>query len=565
MINNNLMVFESNPDFSDNSRGLWEYVVHNTNYDTFWIVRTEAALETLRKKGIKCALKGTNDAVDKEKKAKYLISSSFEMSYQKNIDQVHVAAWHGFPLKVVGFFDSASATSDFSDLKVITTQSDVITCTSKLSQLTISGMFSCDPNKVKITGFPRNDILFHSKGRKNLEKLTGLSLENASLFLYLPTMRKGLKNEGVAFEDNIFNYSDYDLEKFNNYLKQKNAYIFVKLHFADYTFFKNKSFLLPDRMILLDNDALVNECFTIYHLMNAFNILITDYSSVYVDFLLLNKPIIFSCPDFNKYNEDRGFIVDEPKFMMPGQLVQNQTQLLESIDEIMSGFDRFLQERQEKMSLFHKFKDDKSGERLFKEMTSEKLLDANKRYANLFMPNCSPLYQYTLRGSANIYFDIGEGYSEANKKNVEYFFKSGEQIHIKIDLPEGTRNVRFDPDKFNRWILGGFSVKSENGILINYSLANNSNDLKWGIRVDKLCQIHISKVDSFRELTVSFIAKDIMAVGEDLLNKLKEEEDNSQRLKKELFNLNEKYKSIINSTSWKITKPIRKLKHIVKK
>ena len=45
----------------------------------------------------------------------------------------------------------------------------------------------------------------------------------------------------------------------------------------------------------------------------------------------------------------------------------------------MSGFDRFLQERQEKMSLFHKFKDDKSGERLFKEMTSEKLLDANKR------------------------------------------------------------------------------------------------------------------------------------------------------------------------------------------
>ena len=91
-------------------------------------------------------------------------------------------------------------------------------------------------------------------------------------------------------------------------------------------------------MILLDNDALVNECFTIYHLMNAFDILITDYSSVYVDFLLLNKPIIFSCPDFNKYNEDRGFIVDEPKFMMPGQLVQNQTQLLESIDEIYVGF-----------------------------------------------------------------------------------------------------------------------------------------------------------------------------------------------------------------------------------
>lgn len=45
-----LMVFESHPDFSDNSRGLWEYVDKNTDYTTFWIVRDEEMVELLQKK-----------------------------------------------------------------------------------------------------------------------------------------------------------------------------------------------------------------------------------------------------------------------------------------------------------------------------------------------------------------------------------------------------------------------------------------------------------------------------------------------------------------------------------
>ena len=38
-INKKLMVFESSPDFSDNSRGLWEYVKKNTDYETFWVIK----------------------------------------------------------------------------------------------------------------------------------------------------------------------------------------------------------------------------------------------------------------------------------------------------------------------------------------------------------------------------------------------------------------------------------------------------------------------------------------------------------------------------------------------
>ena len=46
-IEKDLMVFISSPDFADNSRGLWEYVVKNTNYKTLWIIRDKAIYDLL--------------------------------------------------------------------------------------------------------------------------------------------------------------------------------------------------------------------------------------------------------------------------------------------------------------------------------------------------------------------------------------------------------------------------------------------------------------------------------------------------------------------------------------
>ena len=74
----------------------------------------------------------------------------------------------------------------------------------------------------------------------------------------------------------------------------------------------------------MDTEALNYHMLTIYHIMDAFDVLVTDYSSVYVDFLLLNKPIIFSCPDIEVYKRDRGFIVDDPEMFMPGAKVKTQ-------------------------------------------------------------------------------------------------------------------------------------------------------------------------------------------------------------------------------------------------
>ena len=285
LIDRKLMVFESNPDFADNSRGLWEYVVANTDFRTFWVVKDEQMLNELSAKGVSCGLKNSELANEMIAQARFLITSSFELAYSKKVNQIHIAAWHGFPLKLIGFFDNA--TSDirsFEALKVITTQSDIITATSRLSQLVLSGLFAVDPRKVKETGYPRNDIMLLSDAKDNLKKITDINIDDCKLIFYLPTMRKGLKKEGGQFEENIFNYADYSPDELDSFLEENNAYIFTKVHFADNEFFEKTDFKLPKRLIFLDTQ-MFNQCFlTIYHIMNAFDALITDYSSVYIDY-----------------------------------------------------------------------------------------------------------------------------------------------------------------------------------------------------------------------------------------------------------------------------------------
>ena len=60
----------------------------------------------------------------------------------------------------------------------------MINATSRFCQLTLSGMFSVDPNKVKVTGFPRNDYLFTENGRDNLRKIIDVE-DDSKLIFYL--------------------------------------------------------------------------------------------------------------------------------------------------------------------------------------------------------------------------------------------------------------------------------------------------------------------------------------------------------------------------------------------
>ena len=279
-------------------------------------------------------------------------------------------------------------------------------------------------------------------------------------------MRKGLKEEGKQFDENIFNFVDYDCDGLDEFLEAHNTYIVAKLHFADMQLINLEKRKIPKRIIFLDSELMGKHLLTIYHIMDAFDGLITDYSSVYADFMLLNKPIIFSCPDLEKYQKDRGFVVDDPRLLMPGPVAKTQNELTSVIGDLLNGKDEYKNHRQYLMPFFHKNLDGYSSKRLLHIIENELEVnnDINKNYSYLYDDCNSPLSQYlSLYNTYELYYDDGNGFTENKKITGRYEIQKFENSHIylEIKLPRvDIKQLRFDPS-----INGGIIIKNFKAII----------------------------------------------------------------------------------------------------
>jgi CDP-glycerol glycerophosphotransferase (TagB/SpsB family) len=103
---------------------------------------------------------------------------------------------------------------------------------------------------------------------------------------------------------------------------------------------------------------------TIYTALSAFDALITDISSVWIDYLLLNRPIVFAFPDIEDYRANRGIVLEPYSVWVPGPLVTTIDELLEQLDRIASGWDDYKDERLLALRRHHSYSDASSAERV---------------------------------------------------------------------------------------------------------------------------------------------------------------------------------------------------------
>ncbi len=169
---------------------------------------------------------------------------------------------------------------------------DYIFCPSPFIEKLLSPVFT---KKAKIfhTGYPRNDIFAHNiKGSEIDVDLTLQQLLTTDSYtkkiLYAPTYRRGQSTLPLS--------QILDLTKLTSWLAEKNYLLVITLH---------PKYLAQER---LQSGAGLYFCppSDLYPLLEHFDILINDYSSLIYDFLLLDKPIIFFPYDLEEYTTREG-------------------------------------------------------------------------------------------------------------------------------------------------------------------------------------------------------------------------------------------------------------------
>ena len=356
-----LFVFMSQPDFACNPHALWRYIEENTEHETGWILKKNERYETLRLRGLRCGLYDTLEGNRLLAEADYVIMNSYTFQeIPKRENQIFVNLWHGSGIKAHDYFDHHMGAGQARKLQRYFDKVDLMCVHSLDDRFRLSAMLHFDIRKSFATGQPRLDCVKSSEGRKKLGKLFGERLENFQrLLFFAPSFRANMSTHSGAFcTDNIFRLKDYQDCLLKDFLERNNAALIYKLHPVEQTAFSGREFTMNPRCLELTDEMLFEADIRYDEILNAFDIMISDYSSIAFDFLLLDRPIVYLIPDYEEYRQARGFVFHNVDYYMPGPKVYCFGEMLNALEEAFDRPDAWAGERRNVRLQRFDFQDD---------------------------------------------------------------------------------------------------------------------------------------------------------------------------------------------------------------
>lgn len=265
--------------------------------------------------------------------------------------------WHGLPIKKVGFAEIESGVNMdaekarylnhcYSGYKAVASTSDWVT------EHCFKHIFAAD--EFLALGYPRNDALLSPVNKHSLinvdtelyARLLQHKKSGGRILFYMPTFRD---TGGDFLSDQALNLYELALV-----CKKHQALFVAKFH----------PYIPVEAFYGLENFIVCNSTTDAYPLLPLTDALITDYSSIYYDYLLLNKPVIFYAYDFEKYTtQDRALFFDYES-IAHGPIAYTQKALLENILNIlMHGKDNHAEQRQHFTKIIHAHNDADTSKR----------------------------------------------------------------------------------------------------------------------------------------------------------------------------------------------------------
>ena len=307
-------------NFSDNAKYFFLFCSSKKEINSYWITKNKALAKSLRNNGLNSYYKYSIKGIWLSIFSKVYIYDSRTscINHFTSSGAYKVSLWHGSPLKTIdrdiklknNAFYIGNHTWGIKRYLVRMIMPEwfvvpdlMIAPSEKIKEYFYSAFGS---KKIEITGYPRNDIISNaSEANKHtvFEQNIIDSLSTEKIILYAPTFR----------DTNRFDReTPIDWFRLNYLLKKNNATFLVKLHRHDY------SLAMKDQhsnIRVLDTES------DMYPIFSKVDLLITDYSSIFFDFLLTDKPVLFYPYDKDDYLTIDRSLYDEYDTVTPGHKV----------------------------------------------------------------------------------------------------------------------------------------------------------------------------------------------------------------------------------------------------
>lgn len=260
-----------------------------------------------------------------------------------------VMLWHGELVKPMGLLDGDRGVA-----------ADVAPVCSGLARAFRSAEFGLDPNLIPVLGAPRNDRLLTADPADVRERL-GWAPGDV-IWLWLPTYRtavRGARRSDTETSTNGLPFDEQSLHALDVQLRRHGITVVVKPHpLAEQLITGEFENIVVMRQSDLDEAEL-----SLYEALAAVDGLITDVSSVWVDYLLTDKPMLFVFPDLEEYRRKRGFNLEPYEDWVPGPVVDDVDSWAAALVQLPAD-DSYAQRRSETKKRLHQHADAHSTDRL---------------------------------------------------------------------------------------------------------------------------------------------------------------------------------------------------------
>ena len=363
--------------FTDNSKYLFAYVTEkHPEITAVWITSSGSICETIRNAGGRVYARWSLAGVYYVLRAKFWFVSAYvsDINVHLSRNAVLVNLWHGVPLKTIEFdiqtgpLAKAFHSPTFLEKQLFNAHlfrrpEWVLSTSDFVTETSFSSAFQIAAERCLPFGYPRLDPFHWSPeetdkwlarwGNPSLRHLIKDLEKFDHVFIYMPTWR----DANPSFVSTI----GFDFQKLNEKLKQLNGVLLMKLHIAT-----PASSLASVKGF--ENIVVMETKDDVYPLLPSTTALITDYSSIYIDYLCLNRPICYFVFDLESYlSGSRGFYYDFDD-VTPGAKVRTANEVTAFMG---ANDDESKEARSELQTKLFKYNDGNASERIVRFFKSQ--------------------------------------------------------------------------------------------------------------------------------------------------------------------------------------------------